>query len=156
MATEAVSRRWRRFLRFRLRGLSALVLVIGVWLGWIVHTARIQRVAVAVIKQAGGTVYYDWERRNGILTSGGKPWAPAWLVDLVGVDYFGHVNDAWLGPSKISNEVIAQVGRLRRLQVLLLPPSSVSDAELAQLTGLTKLAALTSTLTRSPTPGWLV
>ena len=38
---------WRRYLRFSLRGLIVLVLVIGVWVGCIVRSARIQREAVA-------------------------------------------------------------------------------------------------------------
>jgi internalin A len=37
------------------RGLILLVLVVGVWLGWIIRSARIQREAVAAIQRAGGT-----------------------------------------------------------------------------------------------------
>ena len=88
---EPVSRPWRRFLRFSVRGMIVLVLVFGAGLGWIVHEAHIQRDAVAAIKKAGGFVKYDWEWRFGKNISGAKPWAPRWLVDLIGVDYFGHV-----------------------------------------------------------------
>ena len=93
---KPVSRPWRRFLRFSVRGLIVLVLVIGGWLGWLVRSARIQREAVAAIKNAGGTVKYDWEWSNGSMIPAGKPWAPRWLVDLIGVDYFGHVTAVWL------------------------------------------------------------
>ena len=34
---KPVSRPWRRFLRFSVRGMIVVVLVIGVWLGWIVR-----------------------------------------------------------------------------------------------------------------------
>ena len=73
------------------RGSSFLCLRSGP--GWDGSSAgrRIQREAVAVIKNAGGTVSYDWEWNNGNGMLGGKPWAPIWLVDLVGVDFFGHV-----------------------------------------------------------------
>jgi hypothetical protein len=91
---EPVSRPWGRFLRFSVRGLIVLVLVIGGWFGWIVRSARLQREAVAAITKAGGTVTYNWEWRNGKSTPGGKPWAPKRLVDLLGVDYFGHVRMA--------------------------------------------------------------
>ena len=89
---QPASRPWRRYLRFSVRGLIVLVLVIGVWLGWIVRSARIQREAVAAIEKAGGIAsYYDWEWTTGGIIPGRKPWAPRWLVDLIGVDYFGHV-----------------------------------------------------------------
>jgi hypothetical protein len=82
---------WRRFLRFSLRGLIVLVLVIGLWFGLIVRPAHVQRDAVVAITKAHGSVKYDWEWSNGNAIPGGKPWAPEWLVDLIGVDYFGHV-----------------------------------------------------------------
>ena len=87
----SISRPWWSYVRMSVRGLIVLVLLIGAGLGWIVRSARIQRNAVVAIEKAGGSVSYDWERSNGNDVPGGKPWAPRWLVDLVGVDYFGHV-----------------------------------------------------------------
>ena len=46
---------------------------------------------MAGIRNAGGTVTYNWEWENGKSTTGGKPWAPMRPVNLLGVDYFGHV-----------------------------------------------------------------
>jgi hypothetical protein len=60
MRAETVSRPWRRILRFSARGLIVIVLMAGVWLGWIVESARTQRETVAAIKSAGGAVCYDW------------------------------------------------------------------------------------------------
>ena len=53
----------RRRLRFgiRVRMLMILVLVLGCWLGWYVPRVRVQQAAVAAIKDAGGSVGYDWE-----------------------------------------------------------------------------------------------
>ena len=91
---KPVSRPWRRFLRFSVRGLIVVVLVIGAGLGWIVRQAHIQRDAVAAIRKAGGSVAYSWESgRTGRRFRRGEPWAPSWLVDLIGVDFFGHVTD---------------------------------------------------------------
>ena len=53
---KPVSRPWRRFLRFSVRGMIVLVLVIGGWLGWIVRSARIQREAVAAIEKSAGVL----------------------------------------------------------------------------------------------------
>jgi hypothetical protein len=89
--TRPVSNPWHRYLRFRVRGLIVVVLLVGCWLGWIVRNARIQREAVAAIKNAGGSVMYDWEWQSGRRNRGGKPRAAKWLVNTLGVDYFGDV-----------------------------------------------------------------
>ncbi len=151
MPAASVARAWRRLLRFSVRGLIVLVLVIGVWLGWLVRNAWIQREPVAAIQKAGGNVAYDWEWNNGPSISGGKPWGPGWLIDLVGVDYFDHVTFVLLTPSEADDAAIAQVGRLTRLQALfhdqsswdcIFIPSTLSDSGLTQLTGLTNLSEL--------------
>ena len=140
MSANHVSRPWRRFLRFSVRGMIVLVLVIGAGLGLFVHEAHVQRDAVAAIKKAGGSVSYDWAWKDGTSVPGGKPWAPRWLVDLVGVDYFGHVTIVWSPPRAGSTDAtLAQIGRLTQLQVLDLPESFISDAGLAHLEGLTNL-----------------
>jgi hypothetical protein len=137
---------WRRFLRFSVRGLIVLVLVIGGGLGWIVREARIQREAVAAIRKAGGTVLYDWQWRDGDLIPGGKPCAPGWLVDLIGVDYFGHVTAVGLYPDRTGSDdaVLAHVGRLTRLQSLAYNSfdAEVTDAGLAHVSGLINLSYL--------------
>ncbi len=88
---KPLSRPWWNYVRFSLRALVVLVLLIGAGLGWLVRSADVQRDAVAAIRKAGGTVAYDWQWKNGKTTPGGTPWAPKRLVDLLGVDYFGHV-----------------------------------------------------------------
>jgi hypothetical protein len=161
---NSIRRPWRKFLRFGVRGLIVLVLVIGVWLGWLVRVARIQRGAVAAIQKAGGNVGYDWEWNNGASISGGKPWGPRWLVDLIGVDYFDHVTFVLLTPSGADNAAIAQVGRLTRLQALfhhqsswdcIFIPSTLSDTGLSHLTGLTNLSELCVRDTRVTDAGLL-
>ncbi len=140
---KPVSRSSRRYLRFSVRGLIVLVLVIGAGMGWIVREAHIQRDAVAAIKNAGGVVSYDWEWSNGKSILGGKPRAPKWLVDLIGVDYLSHVTTVRLNTSSASPDAaIAHVGRLTRLQSLDFDGSSIGDAGLAHLKGLSKLSVL--------------
>ncbi len=85
METPNNNRPWQRYLRISLRGLIALVLVIGAGLAWMVRNARDQRSAVVAIHQVGGTVVYDWQLNNGIPIPNGKPWAPKWLVERIGV-----------------------------------------------------------------------
>jgi internalin A len=137
---KPITRAWRRYLRFSVRGLIIVVLVIGGWLGWIVRGARIQREAVAAIEKADGFVTYDWEWRDGKRLPRGKPWAPQWLVDLIGVDYFGHVTDVWLGPRDTDRQ-LAKVAQLDRTERLFCG-SGVTDLGLAHLKGLKNLSVL--------------
>ena len=90
VAVESVRRPGHRLLRFSVRGLVILVLLVGVWFGWLVHSARTQRATLAAITNAGGSVAYNWQCTRGTSIPGGKPWAPWWLVNLIGVDFFGH------------------------------------------------------------------
>jgi hypothetical protein len=80
----------RRRLRLSVRALMAMVVVIAAGLGWYLHTVRTQQKAVAVIKQAGGSVTYDWEWGNhdaNISSVMDKPRPPKWLSNLVGANY---------------------------------------------------------------------
>jgi hypothetical protein len=130
MRAGPVSRPWRRFLRFSVRGLIVIVLVIGVGLGWVVRQAHVQRDAVAAILRAGGVVEYDWQRRNRKSIPGGEPSAPRWLVHLIGGDYFGHVTAVWLSHMKETDATLADVGHLVRFGELYFNPQAISDAGL--------------------------
>ena len=121
------------------RGKIVLVLAIGGWLVWVVYGARIRREAVAAITRVGGSVQYDWEWRNGNAVRGEKTWAPRWLENRIGVDYFGHVTDVRF-PHRITDVEIAPVDLLTQLQRLSLDQAWVTDDGLFHLKGLTKRA----------------
>jgi hypothetical protein len=131
----------RRRFRISVRGLSVVVLIIGAGLGWIVHPARIQREAVAAIRKDGGAALYDWEWKNGAFQRDGKPSAPKWLVDSLGVDYFGHAVCVSVRQPG-STSTLSNVGRLSRLEHLSLHGPFVTDSGLAHLKGLTDLSHL--------------
>jgi hypothetical protein len=125
------------------RRLVVFVLVIGAGLGWVVRQAHIQGDAVAAIRRTGGAVKYDWEWRDWKDVPGGNAWAPRWIVDLIGVDYFGHVTRVELvSVPSVTNATLAHVGRLTRLQELNVVSPSVSDAGLEHLKALTELSDL--------------
>jgi internalin A len=143
MLAGPVPRTWRKYLRFSMRGLIVLVLVIAAGLGWVVRSARIQREAVVAIIGVGGLVRYDWEGSIANGSPAAQSWAPRWIVDLIGFDYFGQVTAVVLSPSsKATDAAIVQVGRLSHLKLLKLNGSSLSDAGLAHLKGLTNLSVL--------------
>jgi hypothetical protein len=153
---EPVSRPWRKFLRFSVRGMIVLVLMIGGGSGWFAHLARqarIQRNAVAAITKLGGSALYDWQfegnqlrlKKGTNIISNEVPRWPKWLVDRLGVDTFGsvtHVSFRRLpmepSPDEI-DEVLAQIGHLSRLKFLTFIRAPVTDAGLAHLKGLSNL-----------------
>src|SRR5262245_33603091 len=103
--------------------------MVGLWLAWIVQSARIQRDAGWMIKDAGGTVIYDWTNRSEIPER--KLWAPRWLVELVGLDYFGHVTDVGLSATRITDSELAQLRALKTLSHLFLSATRITDVGLA-------------------------
>ena len=141
MLEEPSPKSWRRRLRVSVRTMMTLVLILGGGLGWLVHRAHLQRDAVAAIQEAGGVVYYDWQRRNGINLPKEKPPWPKWLVDQVGVDYFSNVVVVGFG-GKASDVEMLHVEHLSRLEFQDLNFSSVTDAGLGHLKALKKLQYL--------------
>jgi hypothetical protein len=134
---------WRRNLQFSMRGLIALVLVIGASLGWLVRSARIQREAVSAIERAGGHVLYEWEWKDLGPISGGKPvWSP-WLVAWLGADYFGNVSYVHFNHHhQASNVDAAYLQGLTGLEQLYLCDTAVNDTGLVYLSDLTRLQFL--------------
>src|SRR3954464_12168326 len=99
----------RRFThRLSVRGLILLVLLAGLALGYGVHLrelARDRRRAVEAIQAAGGRAFFTWQfdgddyrmaPGRGTI-SGEVPLWPAWLVDALGVEYFGEVREVHIG-----------------------------------------------------------
>ena len=131
----------RQWLRLSVRGLIVLVLLTGAGLGWLVRSARIQRDAVAAIRKSSGGILYDWEWKDGVYLARGEPFVPRWLVDRMGVDYFGHVVVVWLAQGGSVADLL-HVGHLSQIEQLDLNGSFVTDAGLVHLRGLTNLSSL--------------
>jgi hypothetical protein len=72
-------RRSRRLRGMSIRGLMLFSLVVGGWLGWVCHQARVQREAVAAVRRAG-SVTFDWQWNNGAAAGN----EPGWLRRQLG------------------------------------------------------------------------
>ena len=97
---------------------------------------------MATTKNTHGQVVYEWDVTDGHITLRGKPWARTWLVDLIGIDYFGHVTQVHLTYTASIEVAMAPIGRLVRLRVLNLRKTPLNDADLASFKGLSSLAYL--------------
>jgi hypothetical protein len=130
---------WRRFLRFSVRGLIVLVLVIGAALGWIIREAHVQRDAAAAISRACGSVSYSFGSRDGsvlsrLILSCLQPDARQWAVDAIGIDYFANV-DMVVFPRGCTDKELVFLAPFARLYGLNVRESSVTDAGLVHLKG---------------------
>ena len=106
------------------------------------HGAHVQSDAVATIKNTHCQVVYEWDVTDGHITLRGKPWRTTWLVDLIGIDYFGHVTQVHLTYTASIEVAMAPIGRLVRLRVLNLRKAPLNDADLASFKVLSSLAYL--------------
>ena len=159
----AVGRWLKRRGRLSIRGLVVLVLVVGGGLGWEIRSAREQRAAVAAIHARGGYVAYDIEWQLATPNPHrDHSWHPRQLLDRqlarhpwldrairrVGIDHFGNVvvvriSQNWSGQQpNVGAATMAQIGRLRRLDILSLDGTTVTDADLAALKDLADLRYL--------------
>jgi hypothetical protein len=127
------TKRWwdRRYLRLRLRGLLLIVLAFGFGFGWIAHRARVQRKAVAAIRRAGGSALYEREM-SPTTPYYRRTWAPDWLVERLGIDYFEDVVSVDLRRHATDLE-LAHVGKLGRLKLLFLTSSLVTNNGMERL-----------------------
>jgi Leucine Rich repeat len=125
-----------------MRTLMTFVFLVAVGLGLLARSSQIRRDAVAAIERGGGGVMYNWQFKNGIPNADGKPWAPQWLVDCFGVDYFGDALDVVSQTRTTVDAQLIPVGRLRRLERLDLFDSAVTDAGLVHLEALSQLRTL--------------
>ena len=108
----------RRLLsRLSVRELAVLVLIVGGGLGWFIRSAKIQRQAVEVINKVGG-VQYDWQSSHSRAGTRTGPWAPKWLVERAGVDFFSHVTAVEITAHETTNLEMRHIGNLTRLEKL--------------------------------------
>ena len=133
----------RRRLRITLWGLVVLALAMAGGSGWLVYRAKVQRDAVAVILRSGGSVVYDWEYDPGDgFAPPRQPNAPRWLVDRLGLDYFGQVLRARFGRGSTKDDDLAAISGLVKLRELDLSSTEVTDEGLAYLRGLVEIKSL--------------
>jgi hypothetical protein len=144
------ARRWG--LRFSMRSLLIAVTVFCVALGWRLHRAKQQSEAVEAIKDAGGWVYYDYQKydpNTGEFDAQAQPWEPAWLRGSVGIDFWHDAiglnmqegNTRWEHEQTPVN-ISAHLAHLPRLKFLALTKHTVDDAGMHYVSGLKELEEL--------------
>ncbi|HEY5314719.1 MAG TPA: hypothetical protein VIK18_19450 [Pirellulales bacterium] len=138
----------RHWFRFSLRALLLAVLVASLPLGWWVRTAHRQRQAVGALRELGAWVVYDFEYDDGLHTpaavTGDVP--PQWLRRLLGPDLCGNaVQLDWVpffASDDFGSDVTPYLAMLPDMLMVQLIDSSMTDADLAELRGWSKIEYL--------------
>ncbi|MCE9557302.1 MAG: hypothetical protein K8T91_28470 [Planctomycetes bacterium] len=145
---------WRRLFQFRLRTLLLLTTIMAIWLGWWSHKALQQREAVAVLRSHGAIMFYN-HMLPGQVEAESKPFGDErpgfsqWLVNRVGIDYFGSVGAVHFSTDfKVRDRDMELLRSLSSLEWLWLNYTGVTDAGLAHLTHLKNLDTLDLEYTR--------
>ena len=144
--TERRSAKPRRAFRFTLRSLLIAITLFGVWLGWRVDRAHRQRDAVRAIRACGGNVTYDYQVAAKKVDA--RPSEPAWLIELVGVDFFHKVEgvnfpaDPYNPRAEYDAEVFARLTDLPDIVFIRLRGAQACDETFAILAEFPKLESI--------------
>jgi Leucine-rich repeat (LRR) protein len=125
----------------------ALVLVIGLGLGWTAHRAHVQRDAVAAIKRSGGIVAYNiqWTPVPGRP----KPSGPDWVRRTLGPDFLDTVTYVNLQGARCDDQALRAACRLPWLEELVVVNTGVTDEVADDLGRLKHLRSLDFRLNRT-------
>ena len=102
----------RRWLRFSLRSMLLLVLVIAIPLGWKVNRSRNQRIVVAELRKLNARIIYDYQIVNGIYVPNLPQPGPKWLTDLLGKEYFIEVYHVAVDGPQVNDKTIVLISKL--------------------------------------------
>jgi hypothetical protein len=109
-----------------------LIAAVAACLGRQVNLANTQRNAVAAIRRSGGSVVFDYEFDARGNRRSGRCWAPTWLQDAFGPDYFRTVY-AFDMPSKTKGADLDFTRSLTDLRIFTLWDSDVRDEHLTHI-----------------------
>lgn len=145
-------RSMRHWVQFRLSTLLLMVTIFCVWLGLTVPAARRQRAAVEAIREvstpvsdfSSARIEYDYQFDSaGQMIANAEPFWPAWLLDVIGYDFFyTAVGVNWDGSKNVVDADLSDLSRLPYLTRLDLEYTAMTDEGLKSLGNYPKLVRL--------------
>jgi len=133
----------RRWLRFGLRTLLVLVLLLSLPLGWLgreIYRVRQEEQVAAAIIDAGGILRFDFNHQEPIGVY--ENWGPRLLRKLWGKNMGRHLDMVHIHSAEDTNRLIPLLVRCERLEYLGLPAAKLSDRSMQILASLPNLRVL--------------
>jgi hypothetical protein len=137
--TDSPSKPRRRWLRFSLRFLLLFVVVVAVPLGWKMNRVHHQRLVLAEVKKLNGQVLFDYQVTPPPQY---EPPGPRWLKNLVGDDVFTNVHSITIDNPRATDDTLASIVTLPRLEGVKIVSDGVSDTGLLHFARAKDLTAL--------------
>lgn len=134
--------------QYRLSTLLLCVVAIGIWTCRVVDRAERQRKMVAVVRSAGGTVVYGYQRtdqsygRHSHVDQARKSPVPAWLSSVVGEDLFVTAVGVSLGYKPATQDLLGCMSRVKTLEVVTFGFTRLEDDDLMYFEQLPNLRLL--------------
>ena len=143
---------WRRLLRFNLRTMLLIILLVSAWLAWHLDRAKQQKRAVDAVIKAGGRVSYDFQFDGDpvhtFFRENTESPYPEFMLDSLGYDFFHSVVGVVLAGDqeriknrRLSTEWAKHLAGLKNLRFACIKGSQIDDEVLKRLG---KLKHLTS------------
>lgn len=145
-AAETKPRRPRRRVRFTLRTLLVLVLLLSLPLAYLavrIRRGQVQQRAAGHVNELGGmVVYYHQLDMSGNYYGRSEPGAPRWVRSLLGDDVFRQVVAVNLHQCEVHDDDLPNFTSLEHLAALDLGCTQVTDRGLVQLAAFANLESL--------------
>jgi hypothetical protein len=129
----------RRFLRFSLRAMLLLILVVAAALGWLIREARKQAIAVAALEEMGCSVEYGYAGSPSMIERLRK-----WLGDSESRNVIG----VSIHETTLTGARLTPLRELTCVESLWLAEIPVTDADLVNLNGLGEMHYLSLSKTK--------
>ncbi len=126
--------------RFTVRRIMVLVLVVGLLLGWTINRARRQEIAVAAILRLNGDVIFDEDMnaQGRYAPRSRPPQGPLWLRNLIGPEYFRTLRTIWVR-RKVGDAELSFLNHLTQLRTIHLVGTNITDDGLTCLRSMPRL-----------------
>ena len=129
-----------RWFQFRITTLLVLTAIIAIWLGVQANRARDERRGAAAVRDAGGTVRFDYQYSDdGSLTADATPPGAKVIRKAVGDEYFTRVVEANANTQRFTNSDLAQLEGLKELRSLRVFETDITDEGIRSLEQLERL-----------------
>jgi hypothetical protein len=118
-----------RWFQYKLSTLLLLIAVAAIWLSFWTNRVRTQKQAVDYITRHGGGALYSYQANAGRTEP--TPPGPAWLRNLLGIDYFDHVSQVYFIGDSFTDADLEYLDNFPDLQFLQINCANITNEGLA-------------------------